>query len=327
MAAKYSNDKGISLPMAVWLSRDEYQHDDRSNVISVTSLLKSTRQIVLSSRVSNNTGQQLEDISNRLASRIGTSLHNSIELSWTENYVQALTDLGYPKRVIERVKINPEPDELDEDCIPIYFEKRSEKKVGKWIISGQFDIIFDGQVQDVKSTSVYTYINKTNDLKYSQQGSLYRWLNPDLILKDDMSVQFIFKDWNGNMARADPNYPKLPVLEYKVPLITIPQTEMFVVNKLNEVDKYMDAPESEIPYCNDEQLWRREAQFKYYSKPDAKRASKNFTNMGEAQMHLANKGVGEIREVKSEPIACKYCPAFSECSQAKAFVNNGELKI
>jgi hypothetical protein len=327
MAAKYSNEKGISLPMAVWLARDEYQHDDRSNVISVTSLLKSTRQIVLSSRVQPQSANQLEDISNRLASRIGTSLHNSIELSWTENYEQALTDLGYPKRAIERVKINPEPEELDEDCIPIYFEQRSEKKVGNWIISGQFDIVFDGQVQDVKSTSVYTYINKTNDLKYSQQGSLYRWLNPSLITKDDMAIEFIFKDWNGNMAKSDPNYPKMPVLEYTVPLISIPQTEMFVVNKLNEIDKYMSADEADIPYCNDEQLWRRKPQYKYYSKPDAKRASKNFDNPAEANMHLASKGVGEIREVKSEPMACKYCNAFSICSQAKQFVNNGELKI
>lgn len=325
MAAKYTNVNNISLPMAVWLGRDEYNHDDRSNVISVTSLLKSTRQIVLSSRLPSNSS--LEDVSNRLASRIGTSLHNSIELAWTENHEQALLDLGYPKRVVERVKINPEPNEVDEDTIPIYFEKRTEKQVGKWIISGQFDIIFDGQVQDVKSTSVYTYINKTNDEKYSLQGSLYKWLNPDLITDDRMSIQFIFKDFNANMSKSNPKYPKLPVLEYPVDLMSTMQAEMYVQNKLGEIERYWDTPEPELPACTDEEVWRRNPSYKYYSKPDAVKASKVFDNPTEAQQHLSTKGKGEIREVKSEPIGCKYCPASAICSQFKQYVQNGELKI
>lgn len=312
--------------MAVWLARDEYQHDSRTNVISVTSLLKSTRQIVLGTRAVPSESILLEDISNRLASRIGTSLHNSIELSWTENYKQALLDLGYPKGAVKRVLINPEPDDIDEDSIPLYFEKRTEKQVGNWIISGQFDLIYDHQVQDIKSTSVFTYINRTNDLKYSQQGSLYRWLNPDLIKKDSMAVQFIFKDWNKNMVQNDQRYPKLPVLEHTVPLMTIAQTDVFVLNKLMEIDKYLQMPESELPYCTDEDLWRRETQYKYYSKPDAKRASKNFDNAGDANMHLAAKGVGEIREIKPKPTACLYCPAAANCSQYKEFVLNGEFK-
>lgn len=291
----------------------------------MTSLLKSTRQIVLSARASPGEAIMLEDISNRLASRIGTSLHNSIELAWTENYKQALLDLGYPGGAVRRVVINPEPEELDEDSIPLYFEKRTEKQVGSWIISGQFDLIYDHQVQDIKSTSVFTYINRTNDLKYSQQGSLYRWLNPDLIKKDDMAVQFIFKDWNKNMVKNDPRYPKLPVLEHTVPLMSVAQTDTFVLGKIMEIDKYMGSPESEIPFCTDEDLWRRDTQYKYYSKPDAKRASKNFDNMADAQMHLANKGVGEIREVKSQPTACLYCAAAPNCSQYKGFVANGEI--
>lgn len=326
MAAKYSNVNNISLPMAVWLARDEYDHDPRTNVISVTSLLKSTRQIVLGARASPSDSVMLEDVSNRLASRIGTSLHNSIELSWTENYAQGLLDLGYPKGAVNRVAINPEPGDVDEDTIPLYFEKRTEKQVGKWIISGQFDLIYDYQVQDIKSTSVFTYINRTNDLKYSQQGSLYRWLNPELIKKDDMAIQFIFKDWNKNMVKNDPKYPKLPVLEHTVPLMPISQTNTFVLGKIMEIEKYMDAPESEIPFCSDEDLWRRDTQYKYYSKPDAKRASKNFDNMADAQMHLANKGVGEIREVKSQPTACLYCPAAANCSQYAGFVAAGEFK-
>lgn len=325
--AKYTNNFGISVPMAVWLARDEYDHDDRTNVISVTSLLKSTRQLVLSSRIDPSQSSNIPDISGRLASRIGTSLHNSIELSWTENYKQALEDLGYPKMVIDRVKVNPEPDEVDEDTIAMYLEKRTEKQVGKWIISGQFDIIFDGMVQDVKSTSTFAYMTGSNDEKYIQQGSLYRWLNPELITEDRMAIQFIFKDWNKNQSLSNPNYPKLPVVEYNLDLNPIMQTELFVQNKLRELDENIDKPESELPLCTDKDLWRRAPQYKYYSKQDAKRASKNFDNPAEANAHLASKGKGYIKEVKGEPTACLYCPAISICSQAQRFIQLGELRI
>jgi hypothetical protein len=313
--------------MAVWLARDEYSHDSRSNIISVTSLLKSTRQFVLSKRAANNGEIKVEDISGRLASRIGTSIHNSIEAAWTENHVQALTDLGYPNGAIRRVRINPEPSELEEGVIPLYFEKRSEKECKGWIVSGQFDLIYDGQVQDIKSTSVFTYINKTNDLKYSQQGSLYRWLNPSLITQDDMAIQFIFKDWSPNMAMSTPNYPPLPVLEYRVPLLSLSQSDAFVNAKLTEINRCMSLPESELPLCSDEDLWRRDPQFKYYAKSDAKRSTKNFTNLAEANSFLASKGCGEVREVKSEPTACRYCPVLDRCSQGQNFINSGELKL
>jgi hypothetical protein len=325
MAAKYSNVNGISLPMAVWLARDEYSHDARTNVISVTSLLKSPRQLVLGMRVPQGGAQQLEDVSNRLASRLGTSIHNSIESSWVDNHKQGLLDLGYPMGAVKRVLINPTAEELTEDSIPLYFEKRSEKQVGNWIISGQFDLVYDGMVMDFKSTSVFTFINKTNDTKYSQQGSLYKWLNPDLINQDDMAVQFIFKDWNKNMVKNDPRYPKLPVLEYKVPLMSVSQSEMYVKDKIASIELYMDAPDEEIPQCTDEDLWRRNASWKYYSKDDAKKASKVFDNVADANMWLANKNKGYVKEFKSEPIACRYCSAFSICSQAQGYIRSGEL--
>lgn len=127
-------------------------------------------------------------------SRIGSAIHDAIERAWTTNHVEALSLLGYPNKVIERIRINPDPKHVTEDIIPVYLEQRANKQVGKYIISGKFDFVGDGRVEDFKSTSTFTAINNTNDEKYILQGSIYRWLNPQLITKDEMAIQFIFTD-------------------------------------------------------------------------------------------------------------------------------------
>lgn len=321
---KYSNSQGISLPMAVWLARDEYKHDDRTNVISVTTLLKSTREIVLTSRVPS--GTALLDISSLLASRLGTSLHNSVEQAWTENHAQAMADLGMPPGLIKRVKVNPTNPEPDDICV--YLEQRVEKVVGKWIISGQYDIVFNGQVQDVKSTSTFTYTAGIKAEDYTLQGSLYRWLSPpDLIVDDVMAVQFLFKDWSANRAKSDSAYPKLPILEQKFPLLSVQEADSYVHKKLTEIEYYWDKPDSEIPLCTPKELWQRGSTFKYYANPDAKRATKNFDNLLAAQQHLAEKGKGIVKEVKDQPTKCLYCNAASVCEQFKDMVSSGELTL
>ena len=167
---KFTNVNNISVPMAVFLANDSYDYDDRTNVISVTSLMKSVRQIVLGSRIK--PSDNPIDISSLLASRLGTAIHDAIESAWVNNYKNSLAALGYPQKVIDRVQINPEPSELTNGSLPVYLEKRSEKQIGKWIVSGKFDMIFNGMVQDVKSTGTFTFTNKSNDLKYILQLSL-----------------------------------------------------------------------------------------------------------------------------------------------------------
>ena len=46
-----TNNHGISLPLAVWLLHDDYDYVKDENYISATSLLKSTKQIILSKRI------------------------------------------------------------------------------------------------------------------------------------------------------------------------------------------------------------------------------------------------------------------------------------
>lgn len=324
---RYSNVSSVPLSMAVFLATDYYDYVDDPHHISATSLIKPIRQLILGNRV--NMDDNYVDLTQMVASRMGAAIHDSIERAWTTNYAGALAQLGYPKKVIEKVRVNPKPEELQEGHIPIYLEQRSHKKVGKWTVSGKFDFVGDGRVEDFKSTSVYTAINHSNDTKYIMQGSIYRWLNPTLITRGEMAIQFIFTDWSGAKAKSDPAYPQSRIQQRILPLKPVQEIDHFVRNRLNELEKYMNAPEEVIPHCSDEDLWRSEPVFKYYKNPaKLSRSTKNFDNKQDAYLRLSEDGnVGIVKEVPGQVMACKYCSAFSICTQKDALIASGDLLV
>ena len=320
---KYANVGEVPLSIAVFLASDFYDHD--SNTISATALIKPIRQIILSDRVPE--GEGIVDLVQMTASRMGSAIHDAIERAWKDNYQVALAALGYPKKIIERVRINPEPAELTPDIIPIYLEQRAKKQVGKFLVSGKFDFIGDGRVEDFKTTSAYTAMRGTNDEKYIWQGSIYRWLNPQKITKDSMAIQFLFTDWSKAKATADPKYPQKRIQQKILPLKSLAETDLFVKNKLAQVEKLWDAPEDSLPMCSDEDLWRSDPVFKYYKNPEkTARSTKNFDSLQEAMIRKAEDGGnGLVKEVPGQVTACKYCPAFSVCSQKDALIASGDL--
>lgn len=325
--SKYANTSSVPLSLAVFLVTDNYDHDQDENTISATALIKPLRQIVLSARVPED--MTPVDLVNLVPSRMGSAIHDAIERSWKDNYSNALASLGYPKRVIEKIRINPKPEELTDGVIPIYMEQRAKKTVGKFTVTGKYDFIGDGRVEDFKSTSTYTATNNTNDEKYIWQGSLYRWLNPQIITKDEMAIQFIFTDWSKAKAMADPKYPQQRIQQRILPLKSIQETDAFVTRKLNQIEQYWGATEEQLPPCTDTDLWRSEPVFKYYKNPEKRaRSTKNFDNRHDAQLRYIEDGsVGIVVEQPGQVTACKYCPAFAVCSQKDALIASGDLVL
>lgn len=319
----YSNTNAVPLSLAVFLASDNYDHDDAT--ISATSLIKPLRQIILSTRVDNSASSV--DLVNMVASRMGSAIHDGIERAWLDNHKVALSALNYPAKVIEKILINPKPADLKEDSIPIYLEQRAYKQVGNYKVSGKFDFVGDGRVEDFKSTSTYTAINNTNDAKYILQGSIYRWLNPEIITRDDMAIQFIFTDWSAARARAEPNYPQQRIQQRVLKLMSIQATDHYVKSKLDQIDRYMAVEEQAIPLCSDEDLWRSDPVFKYYKNPEkTARSTKNFDTMQEARLRqIEDGGKGIVIERPGQVTACKYCSAFSVCSQKDALIAQGDL--
>lgn len=324
---KYLNETSVPLSMAVFLAVDHYDHNDDPRTISATSLLKPIRQIVLGARVPQE--QTVQDISGLVPSRMGTAIHDGFERAWLHHYARAMTDLGYPKKVIEKVRVNPKPEDLFDGCIPVYLEQRAYREINGFRVSGKFDFVGDGRVEDVKTTSVNSWIMGTKDDDYILQGSIYRWLNPDIITQDTMAIQFMFTDWSAMQARQGGNYPANRTMQRVFKLMSIDETHRWVHNRLELIKRYWDASEDQIPQCNDAELWRRDPVWKYYKNPaKTSRSTKNFDSRHDAYMRLAQDGnVGTVIEQPGQAVACRYCPAFPVCSQKDALLASGDLQL
>lgn len=315
---RITNKGDIPLALAVWLLHDEYDYVSNPNYISATTLMKPLRAIILPRRVPpENREMDLEDTISRA---LGHSLHDSIEKAWIKGGAKSLKLLGYPEKVIEKVLVNPTQEELDAvpDAIPVYLEQRAHRKVGTWIVGGKFDMVADGIVHDNKSTSAYTWVYGGRNDEHALQGSLYRWLNPTKISEDFIRINYIFTDWQRAQARQNPNYPQSRIRYKDIPLLSVEETDKWVVDKLALIDKYKDAPEHELPNCTNEELWMSDPQFKYYADPTklSGRSTKNFDDVAEARAFQASKGgKGIVITVPGIPKRCDYCDAFPVCTQ------------
>lgn len=325
--AQYSNQTNLPLPIAVWLAHDTY--DREAAGLSATTLMRPTRQVILAKRVP--PGEGIVDVSGMIKSRIGTAIHDAIEGAWVSDKLDnTLRNLGISDKMIKRVLVNPESIPQGKPVIPVYLEKRSEREVLGVKITGKFDFIADGRVHDFKTTSTFAYTSGNKDEDYIMQGSIYRWLNPDIITDDMMSIIFIFSDWNKNRYLSDKeNYPPSQITSRDFLLLPEATVQKYVEHKVNELIACEQLDEADLPLCTDKELWRKEDTFKYYKNPAATgRSTKNFDNYGEAYQRFIEDGsVGRIDTVKGTVQACLYCPAFTLCSQKDALIEAGELKI
>ena len=327
MNQQLTNNDGLSLAMAVWLAHDEYEDGSAEhagkNLISATSLLKPTRQLVLANRVPMK--ERVVDVSDMIASRFGHAIHDSIEHAWKTGYREAMAALGYPKWVIESVLINPTDEDLvaHPNPLPVYLEQRFYRSILidgiEVIVSGKFDQIINGELNDTKSTSVYAYINRSKEEDYRLQGSIYRWINPDKVTSDVMQIQHVFTDWQRAQARANPNYPQSRLVQFTVELLSIEETERWIRAKIREIADNQDLPESQVIRCSDKDLWKSDPVYKFYADPakaqEGGRSTKNFDSYHEAMAHRNKAGKGVVVTVPGKVKACSYCPAFSVCSQ------------
>jgi hypothetical protein len=331
---KITNDHKIDLPLAVWLLQDGYNSGANKNpnpnleLLSVTTLLKPTRQLILQRKVPMEDREM--DLADMIASRMGHSIHDGIERAWTEGDVgKALKQMHYPQKIIDRIRINPNPKTLLKDHIPIYLEKRGFREVGGIMLTGQLDFAINGSYRDFKSTSTFSFTSGSKDEDYRLQGSMYRYIMPEYIWRDEMRIEFIFTDWQRFMAKQNPNYPQTKVAHKDFVLLNLKETEEWIQEKLQDIRKNAGKNQDRMVRCSDKELWRSDDAWKYYSNPETAkkggRCTKRFDNESDAQLHLSSKGKGTVVKEPGTPKACAYCPAFLVCEQRKEyFQDNGE---
>jgi hypothetical protein len=321
------NEHGIDLPLAVWLLQDGYksgaENAPEGELISATTLMKPTRQLLLKRKV--DMKKQTSDISEYIAQRMGHALHDSIERAWTEgNWKRAMSQLGYTNEIINKVKINPRLGSCNPDDIPIYLEYRGFKPFEDVVITGQLDFVINHSYRDFKSTSTFSYTSGSKDDDYIVQGSIYRWIMPNLIKNDVMRIEFIFTDWQSYRAKADKNYPQKRVTHKEYTLMSLEDTEKWVSNKLAEIRSNAGKSQSTMVRCTDKELWKQKDSYKYFNSIETAnkggRCSKRFKSRADAELHMSERlGKGTIQVERGKVKACEYCAAFPVCEQRKEY--------
>lgn len=311
-----TNEKNHPLPLAVWCCVDNYDYDDRSNTISTTTLLKPIRQIVLARQ--NKENLRIMDVDNLIAVSMGSALHDSVEDAWKnkDKAVGAMLALGISDHQANKI--------YDD----IQFEERLEREVGDWIVTGKYDMVTQGMIADVKSSSVYGYMLGSSDWQYRMQMSIYRWLDPKLITEDIGMNLYIFTDWSRMKALQDRSYPQARIQTKEHVLEPVVDVDRFIKQKLALIDKYLpETNQDKIPECTPEDLWQDADKYAYYKSGNTSgRATKLFTNSAEAldyQAKMGGVGVIETREGKAK--ACQYCSVANLCDQRKKLEAFGRL--
>jgi hypothetical protein len=341
----YTNNTNIPLPFAVWLAADHgYDLRFDPKTASATEILRPMRSIILSRELAQAEAEKLEadfsvtgdltvtrDIADKAAAALGTAVHTAVEIAWREHFRLALFNLDYPIDIINNIRINPATTYTKKaapEHINMYFERRSSKQIEGFTLSGKFDLVMEDGVRDIKTTKAYTYIAGSNDKKYIQQGSIYRWLNQDIITSDIMHVDYYFTDWSPIGLQKDPkNYPPQRMLSKPFNLMTLDNTEEFIRSKLRTIKSLTGKPQSELPRCTPEELWQNPAKWEYWSKATNKQCSKLHDTEAEAIQMIMDKGVGFTTKREFQPTFCLYCDASSICKQAQGYVAEGLLTL
>lgn len=316
----YVNPQGIALAILPWLVRDTYDHNDDPFTLSATYFNRSIRQMVLERRKMLSDTKPLVqsiDVATMAASRMGTAIHDSIEAAWYDDIaVAAACKLaGLPKKVSENILVNPEEGTSTEGKFVVRMEQRLEKKLKNYLITGKFDFIINGELTDFKSTSAFKVTGMLDEENYIRQGSIYRWLNPELITSSILSITFIVKDFAQKQAGKN-GYPASATPTYQFPLWEPAVTEKYLADKLDTVEKLLDSPDEDIPYCTPTELWQGPPVYKYYANPEKTvRATKNFDNMQDAELMKISRGAGIVIVVQDPPRACNWCSVRFECNQ------------
>ncbi len=336
MTVKYLNKTNVNLPMAIWLLNDTYYYIKEKNYISVTSLLKPIRELVLVDRHKDKDIVTEIEISALAKARDGQAIHDSIENAWSDKHavMKACKLLGISEKVANSLVINPTSDEVtnarkqNKLFTPVYMEKRTVKKIGGFKLGGKFDLVLAGDLHDYKKTGTFTYISQSNASKYILQGSMYRWLNPDIILNDTLTINYYFTDWM-EFKVSNPKYPPHQIMSQHFNLMSYEATERYISQKLKILDKFINHDVvTPLPLCTDKELWKDPTIYKYYSNPTSVRATKNFdTDSQAAYTYQRMKKKGIVKGIPGEAKACNYCSALPFCDQAIHLVKTKQLVL
>lgn len=247
---------------------------------SVTEILSPPYMVRLRSQYAD---QIVEDVSDRIWSLLGQSVHS----------------------IIERAA-DPE-DTLTEVTLVTEFEGVKLK--------GTFDhvTISTAELCDFKVTTVYKLKGGKLPEEWVQQTNIYRWMlhRERGVAINSMAIIAILRDWSKREAERDQDYPQAQVVRLEIPIWPLEVTEAFVRSRL-DLHKQKD-----LPGCSDEEIWAKPSKWAVMQR-GRKTAVRLLDSNEEAEAYIARERIvgASVQYRPGVATRCEsYCAVSKWCQQ------------
>lgn len=276
----------MKLPRSIVAAVTNDPYTKGNSNISVTALIQPPYQRKLRESV-----EVVEDVSDRIWSLLGQSVHNVLERAYPEGATDAVV------------------------------EERLFSEVNGWIVSGQMDVLENNVLNDFKVTSVWSAKGKK---EWEQQLNLlaalcareYDKTGDAKYIVHSAQIIAIYRDWVQSKAKFDNgDYPDSQVGVIPIKLWSRDEQEAYLLERV----KAHQAAEPEP--CTDEDRWKTEDVYALM-KEGRKSAVKLFDNVDDAEnaMSAAGKGHSVVLRPGEYRRCAQYCNVSHECPHFKSEV-------
>ena len=275
---KITNKK--NLPDALVEAITTHRHNDPGR-LSATTLLKGTKEIILTDR---HWDDLEEDVEDRIWALVGTTMHKVLEKEGKNDFSEE-----FMSSEVDGITVTGRIDNYNLET----------EVVTDWKSVSVFKILF----QDFES--------------WRQQGLIYAWLlhKNGFVVKTCRFVAII-KDHRKREARRKPSYPQTPLYVYQFDVTPegLEEIEVYIKNKIALFKQQEDLADDDIPPCTPEERWDKPT--KYAVKKEGRKSAVRVLDIEEmAQKMAADLGKGHSVEIRpGESTRCmEYCSCCEFC--------------
>lgn len=284
-----------------------------------------------------------EDISDKVAALIGTSVHSILERANYKNHLQKsfddvrnhFIDIKNKAENEEQSKLAHEniliideaskkafPDSIDNKYV---CEKTLHITVDDMVISGTPDLLDleTSTLQDYKTCSTYAYLFPDSKLSWIRQINIYAlMLRENGYNVDNASVVAIFKDFSKSKIIQNKDYPKQPIIE--IPIELYPPEKVMAYIK-ERVRLHKQAESGNVIECTGSDRWAKADMYAVMVK-GAKRALRVVETKISAEKFIElNKESYEGLTIEYRPgenkRCAEYCSVSQFCKQNLSYLN------
>ncbi len=273
----------LELPQAIVNACSTERHTPKGTY-SATTLLKGTREILLTSRHFDEIEQ---DVADMIWAIWGTAVHALLEEQDTSGIKEERLEIDVLGR-----KVSGQIDHQDLESLII---------------------------TDYKTASTWKVIFNDFD-DWDKQALIYAYL---ILMAKDVKMtraRFIalLKDHSKSKAQKDSSYPQSPVHVHELEITDqkLEEIEQFIFSKITELKENEEVADDDLPLCTAEERWASEDKWAIM-KEGRKSAVKLHDTEDDAKQHLLvldSKHYIEYRQGASRKCP-DYCPAKDFCSQ------------